>query len=151
MACGRQLGSTTTSAAPASRSTTASRGADRVEARERERRGIVAPHDAAEVDAVVGEHPRVRRAEAVVRQAAEERDRLPQPADRAGGVEGAAAGMAREAAAGIGDEVVERLAADEDRCGHARRLCRGAALPGGSAEDVLPPAASGTRVRRTTT
>jgi hypothetical protein len=56
----------------------------------------------------------VRLPEPVGREAAEEGDRLAQPADRAGGVERPAAGMAAEPAGAVDDEVVERLAADED-------------------------------------
>jgi hypothetical protein len=54
-----------------------------VDAGQRERRRVVAAHDALEAHAVLDEHPLVRRPEPVGRQPAEERHRLAQAADRA--------------------------------------------------------------------
>ena len=61
-----------------------------------ERRGLVGAHDRVEAHAVGGEQALEPRPEAIGRETAQIGDRLAEPADRAGGVEGGAARMAME-------------------------------------------------------
>ena len=108
-----------------------------VQARQRQGRRVVRAQRRGQVDAVGEQHALVGHAEAIRRQATEVRDRLAQAADRARRVEGAAAGVALDAAVGVRDEVVERLAADEDRgAGHA--AARLGPQLAGAADDERP-------------
>ena len=85
-----------------------------VELGERQRGRLVGAHDGVEAHAVGGEHPLELGAEAVGREATEIGDRLAEAPDRARGIEGRSARMALEVVVAVVDEVVERLAADED-------------------------------------
>ena len=114
-----------------------------VEAGEGERRRLVGALGRGQVDAVGAQHPLVGRAEAVGRQAPEVRHGLAQAPDRPRGVERATAGVAVDAAVGVRDEVVQRLAADEDRWRAHRASLRARQLAGAARderrrEDDLP-------------
>ncbi len=113
------------------------RGALGVEARERERRRIARAHDAAGVDAVLGEHPLVRRPEPVGRQPPEVRHRPPEPPERPRDVERPAAGVPVELAPGTRDEVVQRFAGDEDRTRHAASVPHAQAASSGASSAAV--------------
>ena len=82
---------------------------------DRERGRLVGPHDRFERDAVVREQRLEPPAEAIGGDPPEVRDRLPEPADRARGVERAAAGMAAKViAVALDHEVVQRFPGHED-------------------------------------
>src|ERR671910_84884 len=97
MTSGRTFGSMKTMAWPESRAMTAS-----------------------SADAVLGQQRLQVLAEAIAREPAEVCDGALEPADGAGGVERAAAGMGRERVDRVrhGDQVDERFARDEDHSGH---------------------------------
>ena len=89
---------------------------------DRERGRLVGPHDGFEPDAVVREQRLEPQAEAIGGEPPEVGDRLPEPADRACGVERRTTGVAAQVVlVALDHEVEERLAADEDhRAGSTR-------------------------------
>ena len=110
---------------------------------DRQRRRLVGLDQAAAVDAVGLEHGVEPAAEAIDRQAAEVGHRLLEPADRAGGVERAAAGMAVQVVLGVVQhEVEQRFAGHEDhgppRYGVVRRDGYSGAMSVDSRAGTLP-------------
>ena len=86
-----------------------------VELGQRQRRRVLRPHERVEAHAVRGEQLRQLRPEVVVRDPPEVGDRALEPAERAGGVEGPAAGVCGELALRHGHEVDQRLTGDDDQ------------------------------------